>query len=183
VSGFVLPQVQLFLPHHIEMETRFRSEIVGTHQANALAVANGDADVATNNTTDFARFREQFPEEADRLQVIWRSEPTPQAPIVARRDLPPDLQKKLRAFFVSYGHASGPRGDAQRETLKALHASLGYVAADNRDLLPAARLGYQLARQSALNGRWVDEAARQARLARIESAYAEQAAALRGEGR
>lgn len=183
VSGFVLPQVQLFLPHRIEMETRFRSEIVGTHQATALAVANGDADVATNNTTDFARFRDQFPEEADRLQVIWRSEPTPQAPIVARRNLPPELQKKLRAFLVNYGHASGARGDAQRETLKALHASLGYVAADNRALLPAARLGYQLARQSALNGRWVDEAARQARLARIESAYAEQAAALRGEGR
>ena len=39
----------LRLPNRIAME-RFRSETVGTHQATALAVANGDADVATNNT-------------------------------------------------------------------------------------------------------------------------------------
>lgn len=183
VSGFILPQVQLFLPNHIEMETRFRSEIIGTHQATALAVANGDADVATNNTTDFERFREQFPQEADRLQILWRSEPTPQAPIVVRRHLAPELQKKIRAFFVDYGRAPGARGETQRETLKALRANLGYIAADNKALLPAAELEYQLARQSALHGRWVSEEARQARLARIEKAYAEQSALLRGEGR
>ena len=62
-----MPQSQLFLPNNIEMETRFRSEFVGTHQATALAVANGDADVATNNTTDLERFRQQFPIEAERL--------------------------------------------------------------------------------------------------------------------
>jgi phosphonate transport system substrate-binding protein len=33
VSGFIVPQLQLFLPNHIAMETRFRSEMVGTHQA------------------------------------------------------------------------------------------------------------------------------------------------------
>src|SRR5689334_23457807 len=40
VSGFIVPQLQLFLPNHIAMETRFLSEIVGTHQTTALAVAN-----------------------------------------------------------------------------------------------------------------------------------------------
>ncbi|WP_269458514.1 phosphate/phosphite/phosphonate ABC transporter substrate-binding protein [Variovorax sp. HW608] len=183
VSGFILPQVQLFLPHRIEMETRFKSEIVDTHQATALAVANGDADVATNNTTDFERFRRQFPAEAGRLQIVWRSDPTPQAPIVVRRDLPPELQKKLRAFFTGYGQGPGVRGNAQRETLKDLHASLGYVAADNKALLPAARLEYQLARQSALNARWVSEEARQAKLDRIEKAYALQQSVLRADSR
>ncbi|MBB3180780.1 phosphonate transport system substrate-binding protein [Variovorax sp. Sphag1AA] len=183
VSGFILPQVQLFLPHRIEMETRFKSEVVGTHQATALAVANGDADVATNNTTDFDRFRRQFPVEAGRLQIIWRSDPTPQAPIVVRRELPPELQKKLRAFFVGYGREPGVRGNVQRETLKDLHASLGYVAADNKALLPAARLEYQLARQSALNARWVSEEARQAKLDRIEQAYVRQQSVLRADGR
>lgn len=181
VSGFILPQVQLFLPNRIVMETRFKSEIVGTHQATALAVANGDADVATNNTTDFERFREQFPVEAERLQVIWRSEPTPPAQFVVRADLPPELQKKLRGFLAGYGRGQGPRAEAQREVLKGLRASLGYVAADNRALLPAATLQYQLAKQSALNAQWVSEAARQARLQRIESAHAEQIAALRGD--
>ncbi|GER18911.1 phosphate/phosphite/phosphonate ABC transporter substrate-binding protein [Variovorax boronicumulans] len=180
VTGFIVPQSQLFLPNQIEMETRFRSEFVGTHQATALAVANGDADVATNNTTDFERFRQQFPVEAARLQVIWESEPPPGAPMVVRRDYPPEFQAKLQAFLVGYGKGKGPRADAEREVLKNLRAAYGYVAADDSALLPEAKLEYQLGRQRALSAAWVNDAAREQRLQRIEKAYAAQVEALRG---
>ena len=180
VSGFIVPQLQLFLPNHIAMETRFLSEIVGTHQTTALAVANGDADVATNNTTDFDRFKQQFPVEAARLQVIWESSPTPPALFVMRRDQPAAVRKRLQDFLVGYGQAKGPRGDAEREVLKQLHAPLGYAAEDDSVLLPTAALDYQVARQRALNAKWVNEAARQARLERLERNYTQQAATLRG---
>jgi phosphonate transport system substrate-binding protein len=180
VSGFIVPQLQLFLPNHIAMETRFASEVVGTHQATALAVANGEADVATNNTADFERFRLQFPAEAERLQVIWESELIPHAQIVVRREYSPEFQKKVQAFLVEYARGKGPRGDAERAVLKSLHDLAGFVAADNSSLLPAAKLAYQLARQSAMSAQWVNEAARQARLQRIENGYADQLAALRG---
>ncbi|MDR6853780.1 phosphonate transport system substrate-binding protein [Variovorax guangxiensis] len=183
VSGFIVPQLQLFLPNHIAMETRFASEVVGTHQATALAVANGEADVATNNTADFERFKLQFPAEAERLQVIWESELIPHAQIVVRREYGPEFQKKVQAFLVEYARGKGPRGDAERAVLKSLHDLAGFVAADNSSLLPAAKLAYQLARQSAMSSQWVNEAARQARLQRIESGYAEQTGALRGSGR
>ncbi|KWT96674.1 MULTISPECIES: phosphate/phosphite/phosphonate ABC transporter substrate-binding protein [unclassified Variovorax] len=179
VSGFIVPQQELFLPHGIAME-RFRSELVDTHQGTALAVANGDADVATNNTTDFERFRLQFPVEAARLQVIWESGPTPPALFVVRRDQPATLQKQLQDFLVSYGQARGARGDAEREVLKQLHAPLGYLAQDNSALLSTAALDYQLARQRALNAKWVSQEAREARLERIERSYAQLVAALRG---
>jgi len=179
VTGFVVPQSQLFLPNQIEMETRFRSEFVGTHQATALAVANGDADVATNNTTDFERFRDQFPVEAARLQVIWESEPPPGAPMVVRRDYPPEFQAKLQAFLVGYGKGRGTRADAEREVLKDLRAAYGYVAADDSALLPEAKLEYQLGRQRALSAAWVNDAAREQRLQRIEKAYAAQVDALK----
>ncbi|PLC07509.1 phosphate/phosphite/phosphonate ABC transporter substrate-binding protein [Variovorax sp. RO1] len=179
VTGFVVPQSQLFLPNQIEMETRFRSEFVGTHQATALAVANGDADVATNNTTDFERFRDQFPVEAARLQVIWESEPPPGAPMVVRRDYPPEFQAKLQAFLVGYGKGKGTRADAEREVLKDLRAAYGYVAADDSALLPEAKLEYQLGRQRALSAAWVNDAAREQRLQRIEKAYAAQVEALK----
>lgn len=179
VSGFIVPQLQLFLPNHIAMETRFRSEIVGTHQVTALAVANGEADVATNNTADFERFKLQFPAEAERLQVIWESELIPHAQIVIRNDYPAEFKKKVQAFLVDYARGKGPRGDGERATLKSLHDLAGFVAADNSSLLPAAKLAYQLARQSAMTAQWVNEAARQARLERIESTYADQVAALR----
>ena len=179
VSGFIVPQLQLFLPNHIAMETRFASEVVGTHQATALAVANGEADVATNNTADFERFRLQFPAEAERLQVIWESELIPHAQIVVRREYSPEFQKKVQAFLVEYARGKGPRGDAERAVLKSLHDLAGFVAADNSSLLPAAKLAYQLARQSAMSAQWVNEAARQARLQRIENGYADQLSALR----
>jgi len=183
VTGFIVPQSQLFLPNNIEMETRFRSEFVGTHQATALAVANGDADVATNNTTDLERFRQQFPIEAERLKVIWESQPPPGAQMVVRRDFPPEFQARLQNFLTGYGKAKGTRGDAEREVLKSLRAAYGYIAADDSALLPQAQLERQLGRQHAMAAAWVNEAAREQRLQRIEKTYAEQVEMLRPASR
>jgi len=179
VTGFLIPQSQLFLPRNIELETRFRGEVVGNHQATALAVANGDADVATNNTTDFERFREQFPVEAARLHIVWESEPPPGAQMVVRRAYPPEFQARLQAFLVGYGQGKGPRGDAEREVLKTLRAAYGYAPADDSALLPEAMLEYQLGKQRAMAAAWVNEAAREQRLRRVEQTYKEQVEALR----
>ncbi|MCY1563090.1 hypothetical protein D9M68_1005770 [compost metagenome] len=72
-----------------------------------------------------------------------------------------------------------PRGDAGRVVLKSLHDLAGFVAADNSSLLPAAKLAYQLAMQNAKTAQWVNDAARQARLQRLESGYADQLAVLK----
>jgi len=182
VTGFLIPQSQLFLPRNIELETRFRGEVVGNHQATALAVANGDADVATNNTTDFERFNEQFPVEAARLHIVWESEPPPGAQMVVRRAYPPEFQAKLQAFLVGYGQGKGTRADAEREVLKTLRAAYGYVPADDSALLPEAMLEYQLGKQRAMAAAWVNEAAREQRLRRIEQAYKAQVETLRAAG-
>jgi phosphonate transport system substrate-binding protein len=161
------------------METRFLGETVGTHQTNALAVANSEADVATNNSADFERFRQRFPAEAQRLQVLWESDLIPHAQIVVRREYAPELRNRVQAFMTGYGRAKGPRGDAERLVLKSLHDLAGFVAADNSSLEPAAKLAYQLAKQNAMTAQWVNDAARQARLQRIESGYAEQVSVLK----
>jgi phosphonate transport system substrate-binding protein len=179
VSGFIVPQLQLFLPNHIVMETRFLSETVGTHQTNALAVANNEADVATNNSADFERFKQRFPAETQRLQILWESELIPHAQIVVRREYPAALRTRVQAFLVNYGRGKGPRGDAERVVLKSLHDLAGFVAADNTSLQPAAKLAYQLARQNAMTAQWVNDAAREARLQRIDSGYAEQVGVLK----
>ena len=179
VTGFIVPQSQLFLPNRIAMETRFRSEIVGTHQATALAVANGDADVATNNTTDFERFRGQFPVEAERLQIVWKSDPPPGAPMVVRRNYPPEFQAKLQSFLLNYGKGRGARADAERKVLVDLRAAYGYVTSDDSALLPEAQLEYRLGQQSAMAASWVNDAARDMRLQRLEKTYAEQVETLK----
>ncbi len=174
LSGFIVPQLELFLPHHIQMETRFASEIVGTHQRIALAVANGEADVATSNTADFERFTLQFPQEAARLRIIWSSDLIPHGQIVMRRSFSPALQHAVQSFLIGYGRAPGFQGDGQRAVLKALHDLAGFIAADNRSLLLAANIGAKYARQQALEAQWINESARQARLKRIEADYASQ---------
>ncbi|MBS0452117.1 MAG: phosphate/phosphite/phosphonate ABC transporter substrate-binding protein [Proteobacteria bacterium] len=181
VSGYVVPQTQLFLPNGIDMETRFRDVIVGTHQETALAVANGVADVATNNTTDLERFGRQFPAEAERLQVIWHSQSTPAAEILVRSDMPASMQRKLRNALTAYGRQDGQRGERQREVLRALQSSYGYVAADNSALQGAAQLEYEMARQRALSAQWTSDAAKGARLDRIEKDHARLTAMLQSQ--
>ena len=181
VSGYVMPQTQLFLPNGIDLETRFRDVVVGTHQETALAVANGMADVATNNTTDLERFRRQFPVEAERLQVIWRSQSTPAAQILVRSDMTPAVSRKLRAALTGYGRQEGRNAERQREVLRALKTSYGFVPADNSALLPVAQLEFEMARQRALNAQWTSGAAKTARLDRIEKDHARLSELLKSE--
>lgn len=180
LSGYIVPQLQLFLPHQIVMETRFQSETVGTHQSVALAVANGEADIGINNTADLERFAVQFPREAARLQVIWESELIPHAQIVMRASYAQELVARVQDFLSGYGRGDGPEKDSERAVLKALSNLAGFRVADNTSLLPAARLDYDLARENALNAQFVSEEARRLRLARIERTYAAQQNTLRG---
>ncbi|MCY1557219.1 hypothetical protein D9M68_940520 [compost metagenome] len=113
------------------------------------------------------------------MQVLWESELIPHAQIVVAREYPAELRQRVQAFLVAYGRGKGPRGDAERLVLKSLHDLAGFVAADNSSLLPAARLAYQLAMQNAKTAQWVNDAARQARLQRLENGYAEQLAVLK----
>lgn len=181
LSGFIVPQLEFFLPHRIEMETRFASEIVGTHQRIALAVANGEADIATSNTADFERFQLQFPEEAARLRIIWSSDLIPHGQIVMRRTFSPALRRAVQDFLTGYGRAPSPKGDGQRAVLKALHDLAGFIAADNRSLLPAASIAAKYARQQARQAQWINEEARQARFKRIDAEYAAQVRMLTAE--
>jgi phosphonate transport system substrate-binding protein len=103
--------------------------------------------------------------------------------MVVRRNYPPEFQAKLQNFLTSYGQGKGPRADAEREVLKSLRAAYGYAAADDSALLPEARLEYQLGKQRAMAASWVNAAAREQRLQRIEKTYAEQVEALRATTR
>lgn len=169
VSGFIVPQSELLLPHGIDIETSFKAETVGNHQDNALAVANGDADVATSNSTDFERFQALFPVEAGRLRVLWTSLPTPPAQMVVRRGLPADQQAGLRRVLLDYGQAPG--AEAERAVLRGLQADLGYESADDSALLEAARMQRDLALRHARLAQWVSEDARANRIAKVEREY------------
>jgi phosphonate transport system substrate-binding protein len=63
-------------------------------------VQNGKVDAAAvaDALLDMAYARGML--KQDEVVVVWTSEPIPGAPVVYRRDLPPDLKAKIRAAFA-----------------------------------------------------------------------------------
>ncbi|WP_082190338.1 phosphate/phosphite/phosphonate ABC transporter substrate-binding protein [Frateuria defendens] len=177
VSGYLAPETQLFADRGLDSDTFFARVAVDNHQNNALAVANGEADVATNNTADLERFRDHFPEQYARLRVLWRSNLIPHAVIVAREDLPDALRARIAAFVTRYAK-HGREAAAELARLKLIHDINGFAPAGNDTLVPFADIAYSLERRHALSAQWVSDVALQARLRKIEADHRELVARL-----
>ena len=137
-SGTLAPNVFLFKPRKIDLNSCFKVVRSATHAANLNAVASGVLDASTNNSVglDFARVGAPEAKAAyDKLQVIWTSPDLPESAIVYRGDLDPALKAKIRDFFLNYGKAAGAEGDRQRAIMAKLHYS-AFRPADNSYLAP-----------------------------------------------
>lgn len=170
VSGYLVPETQIFAGRGLDSDTFFRIVQVDNHQNNALAVANGEVDVATNNTADLERFRARFPAQYAELREIWRSPLIPHAVLVVRENLPEPLKQRIIDFLTHYG--SGADTEREIANLHRIHDIRGFAPADNQALVPFADITYTLERRQAMSSRWVSDAAREARLRRIEADHA-----------
>jgi phosphonate transport system substrate-binding protein len=119
-SGTLAPLAYLFAARGIDPTDCFKTVRSASHQANLLAVASGQLNVATNNTVGLVFAHRQNPAMADRIQVIWTSPPLPESSILARKDLDPAIKEKLKHFFMTYGAATGAEGDHERKVLADL---------------------------------------------------------------
>jgi phosphonate transport system substrate-binding protein len=179
VSGYLVPETQLFAARGVDSDTFFASVHVDNHQNNALAVANGEVDVVTNNTADLERFQQHFPEQYARLRVLWKSSLIPHAVIVIRSDLPQALRAQVASFITGYGKGK----DAAREeaNLKHIHDISGFAPAGNAELVPFADIEYTLDQRRAHSAQWVSDSAREARFRKIRSDHDGLVARLRGK--
>lgn len=169
VSGYVVPETQLFANRKLDSDTFFASVAVDNHQNNALAVANGEVDVASNNTADLERFATHFPEQYARLRTLWTSSLIPHAVIIIRTDLPPDLRAHITQFIT--GYAKGKNSTAELAKLKLIHDISGFAPAGNETLVPFADMAYTLERRRAMSAQWVNEAALNARLQKLDQEH------------
>ncbi|MEB3218075.1 MAG: phosphonate ABC transporter substrate-binding protein [Nostocales cyanobacterium 94392] len=102
-SGYLVPSFYVFAKNGVNPKEAFKRLIFsGSHEATALAVANNQVDVATNNSESLARLEETNPEGRKKIEVIWTSELIPSDPIAYRKDLPEEVKKKIRDFFYNY---------------------------------------------------------------------------------
>jgi phosphonate transport system substrate-binding protein len=100
-SGYAFPLAGL-LKAGIEPKRDFKTVIfTGAHDANAVAVANGKVDAATiaDRILDAAIAKGHI--KADEIEIVWRSAPIPESPMVWRKDLSPELKAKVKAAFLA----------------------------------------------------------------------------------
>ncbi|MBE9066202.1 phosphonate ABC transporter substrate-binding protein [Leptolyngbya cf. ectocarpi LEGE 11479] len=102
-SGYLVPSLYVFAENNIDPNTAF-DELVfsGSHEATALAAANDQVDVATNNSGTLEMMEQLDPETREKIQVIWTSPIIPTAPLAYRSDLPDCLKNDIRTFFYDY---------------------------------------------------------------------------------
>jgi len=110
----------------------------GSHDASAISVQNRKVDAAAiaDRILDAAVTRGLAKRED--LVIVWKSDPIPESPTVWRKDLPPDLKKRIQAAFLEVkdipwsdqGQLNGfhPTNDAAydviRDAAKALNLDL-----------------------------------------------------------
>ncbi|QNK03632.1 phosphate/phosphite/phosphonate ABC transporter substrate-binding protein [Dyella telluris] len=171
VTGYVAPEAEVFAPNGLNSDTFFASVRVGNHQNNALAVSNGEVDVATCNNPDLDLFRRNFPTEASQLRVIWHSTLIPSGVLVVRDGMPEPQRRQLIEFMQNYGRAAGAAGERERANLARIPNLAGFAPADNAVLRPFIDMEYRLMREQAEHGRWVNDQAKKTRMGQIDTAY------------
>ncbi|PZO13933.1 MAG: phosphonate ABC transporter substrate-binding protein [Leptolyngbya foveolarum] len=102
-SGFLVPSYYVFAKNDVDPEKSFKELVfAGSHEATALAVANDQVDVATNNSESMVDVEKSDPAAFENIQIIWTSPEIPSDPIAYRKDLPDCLKGELQDFFYNY---------------------------------------------------------------------------------
>lgn len=127
-SGNLVPGYYVFGKNNLQANQIFKRTVNGSHESNAMAVANKQVDVGTFSNSNWLLLQEKQPQIIDKLKVIWTSPIIESDPLVLRQGLAPELQAKIKTFVLGYG------GTPEQ---KAILAKLGwskFKASDNRQL-------------------------------------------------
>ncbi len=171
-SGFLVPSYYVFALNNVEPKQIFKSVTASNHEGNLLAVSAKQLDVATNNTESLERFQKTQAEKAANIKEIWRSPLIPSDPIVWRKDLHPDMKKKISDFFMSYGKAAGAEGQRQLKVMEP-HLWKGFIPSDNNQLLPIRQLELYKSRNKVANDAKMSDADKKAQLAALDATLAD----------
>ncbi|MBS0247390.1 MAG: phosphonate ABC transporter substrate-binding protein [Proteobacteria bacterium] len=135
-SGFLVPTSYIFAAKNIDPKECFKTVRNASHQANAMAIAHKQVDVATNNSEDLERLVATAPDARKDIRIIWTSPIIPLDPLMWRKDLDPAVKKKIYSFLLSYGRLGTPDEIANAKKILAnLLWSPFHPSSDNQ-LLP-----------------------------------------------
>lgn len=121
-SSHLIPKTML-VAQGLKTETDYSEHFVGSHDAVAVAVSNGNADAGGLSEKIWQHVLERKLVDPANVKVIAQSKEYPQYPWVMRSDLSPELKEKVRAAFINL---------KDPQVLSNFKAE-GFVAADDQD--------------------------------------------------
>jgi phosphonate transport system substrate-binding protein len=135
-SGHLVPGFYVFAQNKVDAKTAFKVTRSANHETNALAVANKQVDVATNNSENLEKVKERFPEKFKDIRIVWTSPLIPLDPLVMRKDLPEATKAKIRNFFLNYAKTD-PR---EKEIMMKISKLSGFKESSDKQLLPIRQI-------------------------------------------
>ncbi|MEY3872362.1 MAG: transporter phosphonates-binding protein PhnD [Pseudomonadota bacterium] len=167
-SGFLVPGFYVFAKNQIDPRTHFRVSRSANHEANALAVANKQVDVATNNSENLEKVQNRYPEKFNDIKIVWTSPLIALDPLVMRKDMPAATKAKLKQFFYSYGKTDA----REKEVLMKISKLSGFKESSNSQLLPIRQLDLFSKRTKLESDSVISAAAKKEQLAAIDKQLA-----------
>ena len=135
-SGFLVPGFYVFAQNGINARTHFKVTRSANHESNALAVANKQVDVATNNSENLGKIQERHPDKFKEIKVVWTSPLIPLDPLVMRKDLPEQTKAKLKDFFLNYAKTD----EREKSIVMKISKLSGFKESSDRQLIPIRQL-------------------------------------------
>ena len=135
-SGFLVPGFYVFAQNKVDAKTLFKVVRNANHETNALAVANKQVDVATNNSENLEKIRQHYPEKFNEIKVVWTSPLIALDPLVISKSLPEATKTKIKNFFYNYAKTD-PR---EKEIVMKISKLSGFKVSTNDQLKPIRQL-------------------------------------------
>jgi len=135
-SGFLVPGFYVFAKNKIDPKVHFKVVRSANHETNALAVANKQVDVATNNSENLGKLQERQPEKFKDIRVVWTSPLIPLDPLVMHKDLPAESKEKIKNFFYNYAKTNA----REKEVVMNISKLSGFKPSTNAQLIPIREL-------------------------------------------
>jgi len=167
-SGFLVPGFYVFAQNKVDPKTAFKVVRSANHETNALAVANKQVDVATNNSENLDKLKERQPEKVKEIKIIWTSPLIPLDPMVMSKNLPEATKTKIKTFFYNYAKTDA----REKEIVMKISKLSGFKPSTNDQLKPIRQLDLFSKRNKIDADTTLSDAEKKAKLADIDQQLA-----------
>lgn len=136
-SGFLVPTTFIFAANKITPRDCFKTVLNASHEANLLAAANRQVNVATaHNVALHQRLKSNNPDAYAKLKEIWRSPLIAPDPLLWRKGLDADVKAKLYHAILGMGRTGSPEQMKKDREILANGGWGPFTASSNLQLLP-----------------------------------------------